>query len=137
MRRLFSIALTLLLALGTLGASMPADAMASGTANGWTGKVDDSKLPACCRKHGVHHCNMDSEAESPGQTTVSAANCCPRWPHTLASTVAPFAAIFTPAARSRSSIELRSAPQAAIAAGISQRRTWPKRGPPASQSQSV
>lgn len=44
MRRGFSILLVLVFAFGPLQALL--------------GASDDARLPACCRRHGVHHCAM-------------------------------------------------------------------------------
>jgi hypothetical protein len=137
MRRLPSILLSvflgLLLGLGPLLIAAPA--LAGGWANVWSANAEESHLPACCRRHGVHHCNMDagagfSLAGHTHETTISANGCCPCWPGVQASSTAPFAAIFTHSTELAFTVALRSAPQAEIAAGISDRRTWPQRGPP-------
>jgi hypothetical protein len=35
----------------------------------------DSKLPACCRRDGKHHCGMASHAESPTSPAAQTAKC--------------------------------------------------------------
>ena len=61
MRRILSILLLLVLGLGP---EAPATALASGLISGpasaWSGKVDESRLPACCRRNGKHHCAMSA-----------------------------------------------------------------------------
>jgi hypothetical protein len=132
MRRILSILFTLVLALGPVWASVPADALASG----WTGKVDESRLPSCCRRNGTHHCVMGSptaaNTTANGPTTVSATGCCPSWPQTLASTASPLAAI----AATHDVLGIvgkhhSSLPSATLAA-LNDQRTQPKRGPPTS-----
>lgn len=128
MRRILSILLTLVLGLGPAMASVPANALTLG----WNAHGDESGLPACCRRHGAHHCAMGTQATS--ETSVSAAGCCPYWPHALASAAAPLAALKPESHALRIAVEHRSASQAEIAAGISDRRSWPKRGPPSFNS---
>jgi hypothetical protein len=138
MRHLFSILLLLVLGLSQ---AVPADALASGLSSGlrsgWTGKVDESRVPACCRRNGKHHCTMSAEqyADLSGQTSVAASESCPCAPQTLASTApqlsalaqAPPAAIHVPA-------RPRAAHATSAAVLLSDRQTQPKRGPPASQT---
>jgi hypothetical protein len=78
MRRLLSISMALFLGLtplmGTLGAS------------------DDSRLPACCRRHGTHHCAMSmqmAKALTDGLPAVTAPMTCPLFPGFLAGLTAP------------------------------------------------
>ena len=86
MRRLISISMALFLGLtpliGTLGAS------------------DDSRLPACCRRHGTHHCAMTMQMAAmmvktqPGGThTVTAPMSCPLFPGFLAGPSSPAPAL--------------------------------------------
>lgn len=127
--QLLSLALGLILGFGPLLTAAPA------MASGWSADAAESHLPACCRRHGVHHCNMGSGAGMSlaghdHETTISAGGCCPCWPASPATSTAPFAAIQDTSTTIRLIVELRSAPQAKVAAGISERRTWPQRGPP-------
>lgn len=76
MRRLLSISMALFLGftplMGTLGAS------------------DDSRLPACCRRHGAHHCAMNmAKALTDGMPAVTAPMSCPLFPGLLAGLCAP------------------------------------------------
>lgn len=127
MRRILSIVLALMVGLGPALANVPANALALG----WSTHGDESVLPACCRRHGVHHCAAGMQAsKTTSETSISTTGCCPCWPHALVSTVAPLAALGPESHALRFAIELRSTHQAEIAAGISDRRSWPKRGPP-------
>jgi hypothetical protein len=134
MRRILSILVTLALGLGPAMAAIPANALASG----WTGKIEESRLPACCRRNGKHHCAMTSTgqtAEATGKTgemTVSANDSCPLMPQTLASTAPSVAALVHAAASSALPPTEAPAPHGnAAAAHMSEQRSWPKRGPPA------
>lgn len=73
MRRGFSILLALLFSLGPLAPALHAS--------------DDSSLPACCRRHGMHHCAMaaqmaeeGAQAQSGNSPIVSAPATCPCYP---------------------------------------------------------
>ena len=131
MRRILSILLTVILGLG------PANALAFASGS----NQDDSHLPACCRRNGVHHCAMNGLAQTQGrssastnnsETTVSAANCCPCMPRALASTVTQVHAVLRAANGNAQLLAYWRSPQSAeTAARISEQRTWPKRGPPA------
>jgi len=129
MRRFLSILFTLVLGLGQAIASVPAHAIASG----WTGKVYEIQLPACCRKNGKHHCAMPEGAPSAGtpQTSVSAPACCPLFPAAVASATAPVAAMpSTGAASLTFSAERHTTQRRIEIARASDRRVQPKRGPP-------
>jgi hypothetical protein len=128
----------MLLVLG-LGQAAPASILASGLMSGpasvWSGKVDESRLPACCRRNGKHHCAMGSEAsqaaDSSGETTVSALDSCPFMPHALTATAPSVIAIAASAANSLAlASELRVEQGVGPAAQMSARRSWSQRGPP-------
>ncbi|MGB6692418.1 MAG: hypothetical protein WBE76_31640 [Terracidiphilus sp.] len=62
----------------------------------WSGGDDDSRLPACCRRHGQHHCAMSEDAaivlaqEASGNTPVfRAPSHCPYFPEYLSRSMAP------------------------------------------------
>lgn len=138
MRRILSILMLLVLGLGP---AVPMEALASGRASGWTGKVDESRLPACCRRHGKHHCAMGSATsqsdaiQSSDEVTVSAQDSCPFSPRALASTVPSAAALIQAAADAIAYPAGLRAPHAHTAAAqLNDRRSWPKRGPPTAQS---
>ena len=88
MRRLFSISLVLFFGLWPLTGALEAS--------------DDSRLPACCRRHGAHHCAMTMkmaammvEAESGSTPMASAPMTCPLFPGFLAGPSAPAYALVT------------------------------------------
>jgi len=123
MRRVLSIFLILLFWLGPLAAILPANA--------------ESRLPVCCRRHGIHHCAMSmdntagmAEAAS-GRAFLAAPSTCPAFPgSTAATTSAPHALI----ASSVGMPVLLAHPHAPVAgraaARLSQIRTRAGRGPP-------
>ena len=116
MRRLVSILLVALFWAGPVSALLPANA--------------DAQLPACCRRHGAHHCAM-TMAKAPQRSTGSdftAPAHCPRY-HRSGPATAP---TFTPAAQ----LDLAQIPQAPAplaskrAAVLHRSRTQASRGPP-------
>src|ERR1035437_4665338 len=91
MRRFFSILMILLFGLGPLSATLPASA--------------ESRLPACCRRHGTHHCAMsakmaagESQASSESDPVFTTPLHCPSFPATVAASTTPIHALVTPAA---------------------------------------
>jgi hypothetical protein len=74
MRRVLSICLVFILGFGPLSAAVQAN-------------DDDSRLPACCRRHGTHHCAMSDSmvarmvAAASGQPTLTATSHCPLYPN--------------------------------------------------------
>jgi hypothetical protein len=131
MRRILSILIALVLGLAPGLASIPARALTSGFASGWTGKSDDSSLPACCRRNGKHHCALDVAASAPGEISVSAPGSCPFAPHALASTAPSISAIVQDApGSSLFSAQRLTLSGIATATSASDQHTWPKRGPP-------
>lgn len=126
MRCVFSILLTLLVGLAPILEAVPAGALRSG----WTGKVDESRIPACCRRHGQHHCMMDA-LEDESVPVAIAPNGCPYPPRSLLSTAPGIAALPGGRAVVLLSLTRRRALQTARAAAwMNERRAWPKRGPP-------
>jgi hypothetical protein len=124
MRRLLSISLILFFGLGPLAATL--------------GASDDAGLPACCRRHGSHHCaesmRMMAAANeaAPGKDLFTAPSTCPGFPSTAPATTR------APQALTASLISLPAllaqphTPQAARAAArLSLIRTRAGRGPPA------
>jgi len=125
MRRALSILLILFFGMGPLAVTLSAS--------------DDSRLPACCRRHGAHHCAMSAEtaaiisAADPGTLNFKAPATCPYFPgYTVALNSTPLALAATsvslPAllARPHSSVAARAA------ARLSKIRTRANRGPPTS-----
>lgn len=122
MRRGFSILLILFFGLGPLSVTL--------------GAIDDASLPACCRRHGAHHCALSSETSTPtvnsGSTpVVSAPLTCPYYPGSIATLTGSIkalvaAAASVPASASRS---YRSAASRIAAVSIPG-RAHAGRGPP-------
>lgn len=139
MRRILSILVLLALALEP---AISAGALISGLAPGWSGKVDESHLPACCRRNGKHHCAMGSEEASRAQvagavdeTAISSKDSCPFAPRTLASTSPSVVALVHSIASSKiDASEPRASHSIPVAVCVSDRRSQPKRGPPATQT---
>lgn len=92
MRRGFSIFLIMLFALG------PLSVMVNGT--------DDAGLPACCRRHGAHHCAMALQMAATAQIadprpSFTAPVTCPEYPGPVLAILMPAHAILTAAAGRR------------------------------------
>jgi len=137
MRRVLSILLLLVLGAGPSEAVAFAVGLISGPASVWTGKVDESRLPACCRRNGKHHCAMGSMAvreqlPDPGEETrVYANDSCPFPPRIMASTAPSVAAAADPVECSIAfASELRSIQANDDVASIGDLRSCPQRGPP-------
>ena len=118
MRRLLSIALLLVLGL-PLFASVAAASQ-------------PTRLPACCRRAGAHHC-MDADGMSATQTTVRMV--CPAFPH-AASTQISSAWSFNTPGHAKAERLLRAVAIGQVEAGyrVSLGRASQKRGPPVTQS---
>lgn len=124
MRRALSIFLILLFWLGPLATLLP----------GW----EDARLPACCRRHGVHHCAMSTGAVGMmGETGSSehalrAPSTCPAFPGSTDATITSAQALTVAAVSMPALLAQRHSPAAGRAdARISQIRTRVGRGPPA------
>jgi hypothetical protein len=123
MRRALSLFLILFLGLGPLAATLEAS--------------DDARLPACCRRNGVHHCGMTTRmaammVQTDGKPILTAPSTCPYFP---AGIVAPSTtlALSTPSISMPVLLAQPHGPSAARAAArLSQLRTRAGRGPPAS-----
>jgi hypothetical protein len=122
MRRALSISLILFFGFGPLAATL--------------GASDDAGLPACCRRHGAHHCAMSLSLAAaildaaPGNAIFTTPATCPEFPGSAAATTAPQAmtaeSLGLPALLAQA-----HTPQAARAAApLSQIRTRAGRGPP-------
>ena len=125
MRRALSISMILLFWLGPLTAILPASA-------------DDPRLPACCRRHGAHHCTMPVDAATilaataSGKSVVIAPSACPAFPgYGLATTNAPQALAPSSVSLPTLLAQLHSPAASRAAARLSQCRTRAGRGPPA------
>jgi len=124
MRRVLSIFLVLFFGIGPSPASF--------------GASDDARLPACCRRHGAHHCAMSEEAvaqmvrASSGSTPLlSAPSQCPLYPDNPAATTSSIHAL---AGHFAASILYLIAPHSLAVPQTSSRvgkfRTHAGRGPP-------
>jgi hypothetical protein len=122
MRRGFSIFLILFFSLGPLAATLQAE--------------DESRLPACCRRHGAHHCAMAamaSQAASGDKAIFTAPATCPYFPGYAAGPISTTIALAASPAGLPVVLaqgDLPSAGRTAVPAG--QIRTRASRGPPAS-----
>jgi len=145
MRRFLSILMMMVLGLGPTITAVPASALASGIVaalhGGHSSGIDESLLPACCRRNGKHHCALAAQAASRAsqgtanrETSISANECCPCPPGSLLSTAPSIAAIVSTQA---DSVALASEyrPSNLLDADLqaSARRSHPKRGPPTTQ----
>jgi len=122
MRRVLSILLLLLFGLGPLTATLEAS--------------DDAGLPACCRRHGAHHCAMmammarQRHDSAPG---FSAPSTCPCYPGSAATLVAPISALAAAPAE-LPALHAHAFEHIAVPTHVSScpGRTHAGRGPPAS-----
>jgi hypothetical protein len=121
MRRELSISLIILFWLLPFAALLPG--------------ADEARLPACCRRHGAHHCAMGAEDSTtahfsgPGRF-LTAPSSCPRFPGFAPASTAAFALVQSPLPALHAQAHSPIAEQAA--AHRSQPRTQADRGPPAS-----
>jgi hypothetical protein len=121
MRRAFSISLILFFGFGPLAATL--------------GASDDAGLPACCRRHGAHHCatSMSMAAAimdtAPGNAIFAAPAACPEFPAAAATTASQ--AMTAESVGLSALLAQPHTPQAGRAAArLSQIRTRAGRGPP-------
>jgi hypothetical protein len=125
MRRALSISLILFFLLGPLTAGLEAS--------------EDAGLPACCRRHGTHHCAMSlrmaammAEA-APGKAFLAAPAACPAFPgYASATTTTPQAMTAAPVSLPVLLAQPHTPQAGRAAACLSQIRTRAGRGPPTS-----
>jgi hypothetical protein len=125
MRRGFSIFLILFFGLGPLSALVDSS--------------QDAGLPACCRRHGAHHCAMSAEMAMRAEVafdrapSFSAPPTCPLYHGPTFSMLMPAHALTTAAAKARAECTRTPAPAfERIAALSTPSRAYAGRGPPAS-----
>lgn len=114
MRRFVSILFLLLCTLGPLSAVLPGS--------------EDSQLPACCRRHGAHHCSMAAEQASDGHA-LAAPTHCPQFHRGFPARVG----IFAPSAGPGMAQPLESNAVIIATRTVMLHRAWTSanRGPPA------
>ncbi len=126
MRRALSIFLALIFGLGPLAATFQVRA--------------ESRLPACCRRHGAHHCTMDAEAAiNPTLASPSSSPAfnspvrCPYFPGNSVASATPVHALAASAEGLPTLLTQAHMPAAGRAAArLSQIRTRAGRAPPSS-----
>ena len=120
MRRTISIFLVLFFGLGPVAAALHAE--------------EDAGLPACCRRHGAHHCAMASTmGQNDRKPGLSAPSTCPYFPgYNLAPSNAPLALAAPPVSLPAMLVQPHTPAAARAAARLSQIRTRAGRGPPVS-----
>jgi len=121
MRRSLAILLMLVFGLGPLSATLKAS--------------DDSSLPACCRRHGAHHCAMMADrmvaATQDRTPAFSAPATCPYYPGAAAIVTSPAPALAAKAAPAPALNAQAYVPAASpIRVFLSSVRTHTGRGPP-------
>jgi hypothetical protein len=83
MRRSLSILLAVIFGLGPLTFVLPQN--------------DNASLPACCRRHGAHHCTMPAPSSSASEfersSVFTAPSHCPLYPAHQSANLTSFAAI--------------------------------------------
>jgi hypothetical protein len=88
MRRSLSIILIMVFGLGPLAAAMDGN--------------EEVRLPACCRRHGVHHCALgalQSNAGTQSAPALAVPTTCPDYPGLAAMFTAPVSALAAQSAR--------------------------------------
>jgi hypothetical protein len=125
MRRLLSIFMVVFFSLGPLAATLEAS--------------DDVRLPACCRRHGAHHCAMTEQMASmiadtaSGNAVFTAPSTCPAFPaSTAATTSGPQALAASSVSQPVPLAQLHSPAASSAFARLSKLRTRASRGPPTS-----
>jgi hypothetical protein len=111
-----------------------------GPLSGLLQSSDDARLPACCRRHGAHHCAMAMQMaamlaqEAAGKTPIlTAPLTCPMFPGFLAGPSAPAHALAASAASIPALPTQAHAPAyASVSALTGSLRVRAARGPPAS-----
>jgi hypothetical protein len=127
MRRTVCVSLILLFWLGPFAAALPATA--------------ETRLPACCRRSGAHHCAMPAAMvviavhASPGSAPrLTAPAHCSSYPGFMLASTGPIEALITsPAWLGVTLAEPHSPAARRAAARLSELRTRANRGPPISQ----
>jgi hypothetical protein len=117
MRRLLA-----LLLLASFGLPVAASALA-------LGQSPDTRLPACCRRNGAHHCAMQMAVPN-GAPAITAV--CPHFPQPSATSPSNTSSALAPPAQTTllHLVALTATRQADTQRRISRERSRHKRGPP-------
>jgi len=119
MKRILSILLMLVFGLGPLAEALPAST--------------ESRLPACCRRHGAHHCAMKTQALSSSAPSLALPSHCPYFPGPMAASTTQLHAMATGAIGLPMRLAQACLPAAGFAdAQMSRLRTRSGRDPPSS-----
>ena len=115
MRRFVSIVFLLLCSLGPLSALLPGS--------------EESQLPACCRRHGAHHCTMALAEQAGSGHVLSAPARCPQYHRGSPAT----AGVYTPSTGLAVAHAIEVAAIPAESQSVTLHRAWTEgnRGPPA------
>jgi hypothetical protein len=118
MRRPLSILIVALFVFAPLSALLPGAA--------------DAQLPACCRRHGAHHCAMAAAMSAPpsGTHQFTAPNHCPLYRTGHLAPTPVFALALTPAAAGLAAIRFTATHS--VSADLNRPSIPSSRGPPAS-----
>ncbi len=111
-----------------------------GPLSGLLQSSDDARLPACCRRHGAHHCAMAMQMaamlaqEASGKTpALTAPLTCPMFPGFLAGPSIPSHALVASAANLPALLTESRSPESASASPLTRPiRARAARGPPPS-----
>jgi hypothetical protein len=88
------------------------------------------RLPYCCRRHGAHHCAMDSADKGASGPGFNAPAHCPEFPGALPATVAPVFLAAAPAQSPASASEIYLSVALRETAHAGRLRSQLDRGPP-------
>lgn len=114
MRRPLSILIVALFLLAPLSALIPGAA--------------DAQLPACCRRHGAHHCAMGAMSAPANSHQIAAPSHCPLYRAGHLAPTPVFALALAPAAAGF--MATRLVPAYSASAIFHRSRILPARGPP-------
>ena len=115
MRRFVSIVFLLLCSLGPLSALLPGS--------------EESQFPACCRRHGAHHCIMALAEQASSGHVLTAPARCPQYHRGSPARIG----VYTPSAGLGVAQPLEAGAMIAEIEAVTAHQTWTSasRGPPA------
>jgi hypothetical protein len=96
------------------------------------GQDPEANLPACCRRHGKHHCAMLIEMQKRADQASYIGAICPHFPqHALVATAAPhLLAVHAPQSTAAFAAALSPIARAETHRRLARERSRHKRGPP-------